>query len=167
MKWYKLTGEKFGKLTVIGVGKILKVKNGTRKYWKCKCECGQEIEVISAALVKGKTKSCGCLRKTFAINRSRELSPKWKGGKHTDVDGYVKILVNGKYRREHSVEMEKKLGRKLIKNENVHHINGIKNDNRIENLELWSTSHPCGQRIKEKINWCIEFLSFYAPEKLK
>ncbi len=58
--------------------------------------------------------------------------------------------------------MMKHIGRKLYKHENVHHINGIRDDNRIENLELWSTKQPYGQRVEDKIAFCKEFLSDYG-----
>lgn len=40
-------------------------------------------------------------------------------------------------------------------------------DNRLENLELWSSSQPSGQRVKDKVQWAIEILSLYQPELLK
>ena len=87
--------------------------------------------------------------------------------KHITSGGYVDVKVRGKWMKEHRHIMEKHIGRKLKKQETVHHRNGVRSDNRIENLELWECSHPHGQRAKDKLEWAWKIIERYEPIKHK
>lgn len=56
-KFVDLTGRKFGRLTVIKRAGYYKKEI----MWRCKCDCGKEVDVIGGSLKRGNTKSCGCL----------------------------------------------------------------------------------------------------------
>lgn len=84
--------------------------------------------------------------------RARNSGPNhksWKGGRGKNAHGYVVLRKYGKIYLEHRVVMEEHLGRKLKKPETVHHINGKRDDNRIENLELWTKAHGAGIRVSD------------------
>jgi len=61
--------------------------------------------------------------------------------------------------------MEQRLSRPLLPDETVHHINGVKDDNRPENLELWSSTHPKGQRVSDLLAWALVIVERYDAKK--
>ena len=84
---------------------------------------------------------------------SRALPPK-PPGRWLKSDGYVtvRLVDDGPLMIEHRYVMELIIGRPLLRGENVHHVNGVRHDNRPENLELWSVTQPPGQRMNERIH---------------
>lgn len=150
-------GRTFGHLEVIE-----KLTEHKGDIWLCKCHlCG--ISKIFKRCTLYDSISCGCSKR------------KPIGHKFTLKQGYVRIKVannrgrnisNTNYQFEHKVVMEAILGRKLYKKETVHHKNGVKNDNRPENLELWYGGQPTGQRVDDLVKWAWEIIHKYDPNFL-
>lgn len=67
----------------------------------------------------------------------------------------------GHYVFEHILVMERILDRYLLPEESVHHRNGVRSDNRPENLELWTRPQPAGIRVTDAIAWAREILARY------
>lgn len=129
----------------------------------CSC-CGDEFEryAITIARTEAAGKPLYCSRRcvkglgrprilnSYAHRRLKPDHPLWC---MASEGGMVMV---------HRLVIAEALGRPLLPDEVVHHINGIRHDNRLENLELWTTSHPKGQRVEDKLLWAREILAVYG-----
>lgn len=142
--------------------------------------CGEEF-LWHARSSHNATKNRGTFCTVQCANRSptkAQGAPKgekhinWNGGRSKARGGYVLIRVpdhpdvqgnTRMYVMEHRLVMEQHLGRYLLPTENVHHLNGIRDDNRIENLELWAKCQLPGQRVKDLLAHARWILETYGP----
>ena len=163
-----LTGKRYGKLSVIRLGKP---NRWGQSQWEVVCDCGRTKTVGGNSLKRGLTKSCGC----GMVKRGAE-NPRWKGGVKV-YNGYRFIYVSepskirvgamNVYLPEHAVVMSTHLGRPLLRGETVHHKNGNRQDNRIENLDLMPVNrHPAGQRAEDLVKYAHDIISQYDPPRL-
>lgn len=109
------------------------------------------------------------------IRTRREKSEPYEGGWRLNAHGYLTRTVRSsgttalqnRTEFQHRTVVEAQIGRNLLPEETVHHKNGVRTDNRIENLELWSSRQPAGQRVEDKVQYALEILELYAPERIR
>ena len=99
--------------------------------------------------------SAECVKASRSVRRAKDSVGWYIQAK----SGYVVRSFQGRTQLQHRYIMEQHLGRPLEPFENIHHVNGVKDDNRIENLEIWITKQPQGQRTEDLISWAIAILN--------
>ena len=153
----------------------MRIKTG--ENINCKV-CNKLFYLSLNRLKKGWAIYCSqeCKKKSgfYRDNFMSSKNPRWHGGRGINNKGYVWVLERSHPNAstigqvlEHRIIMEKHLGRYLESFENVHHKNGIKTDNRLENLELWVTKQPKGQKPDDLVKWAKEVLKLYGENELK
>ena len=151
MRKLNIAGQQFGRLTAI---KESEARKSNRVTWHCECKCGNKVLVTAKSLAKGYTKSCGCLHKEKSIlnlpKNARSI-----GYKRVTQKGYIEIKTEFGFVREHVKVMQDHIGRAIKQNECVHHKDGNKKNNNLENLELMNhgehtRDHHLGKKRSEK-----------------
>lgn len=167
-KFDDLTGKNFGKWRVLK-------REESRKWvtmWLCQCECGNTGMVSSSSLKRAKSTSCGCISIERCVKASGPNSPRWKGGRLTTPAGYILVKDRSHanankrgYVFEHVLMMTQHLGRALSPHEHVHHVDGNKTNNSLDNLELWAGFHPSGQRVDDLVAFAWKIIEMYDPSR--
>lgn len=154
--------------TCIHCGASFATKASTTQCGSCSHQRSKRPCRTCGEMVDRRSEQC---RTCWGAEHGGASNPNWGGGRTMHVaHGYVKLKTPGHpradsqgYVREHVLVMEEVIGRFLLPGENVHHRNGVRDDNRPENLELWTVAQPAGQRAADLLAWAREVIARYEP----
>lgn len=154
-----LTGQKFGRLTVIKkVENNVNAKGGQRSAWLCECECGKRIVVTGDKLKNGNTKSCGCLQKEKAAKSLKEI--------HKKIDYHI---INASKRKQNTYDLSGDYGIGYTSNANDDGINyfyfDLEDYDKIKNY-CWSfaNNYVVANSLDKKCNIRMHRLIMDAPD---
>ena len=144
------------------------LRRAETKIGNCK-NCGDEFSIIWRRRTHCSVKCQRQWKVRADLKRRKEPDARWKanGSIRISANGYQDIkLSDGVWVSHHRHVMEQHLGRPLQKKETVHHKSGDRSDNRLLNLELWSSAQPGGQRVVDKLVWAQEIIELYGARPL-
>lgn len=167
-------------------GKEMHAKHSGQKYCSVACAnlaktkdktvicavCGVSFERPHGKTRAYCSRSCANKARYMGLKKPEiTLDKRIIGQKIINTHGYVLVRYNGKKVLEHRLVMEQVIGRPLTKDEYVHHINGNRQDNRPENLELWTKTNddkkdPHGIRVVDKVINLIKLLNIEEKRKV-
>lgn len=134
-------------------------------------QCGGPITAVrkpSGYIKRGRNLCSSECRALFRrLSYQAKFPDQQVGAPRAYKNGYLRVVVPGKNGEpsrevfEHRYVMELSIGRHLLPTETVHHVNGNRTDNRLENLELFSSRHGPGQRVTDKLAFCVEMVRTY------
>lgn len=167
--WYAYTKQRRTVPCEVCAAPFERVVKGTRT---CSVACGNVLKQKDRSVV---CTACGvsfvrphgkqrlyCSRSCAMRERNRTgQTMKSQGAVSKHSSGYTVQKVGAAWVMQHRLVMEDVLGRKLLPKERVHHKNGVRDDNRPENLELWTVDHkdPPGVRLMDQITHLASKLS--------
>lgn len=135
-------------------------------YKRTLCHACRQRDLCACGRPKQKT-SKRCMT-CWRLSEAGPDNGNWRGGRTRHTAGYLMVRTPGHprggttgYVFEHILVAEELLGRYLKPGETVHHRNGVRDDNRPENLELWTRPQPSGIRASDAIAWAREILARY------
>jgi hypothetical protein len=143
-----------------------------RDSWLCVCNCGRQVNAYTDDLRLGRARACRICDPESEIVQARRYPERPKpvspiSERRLQGTGYILVRSpQGRWVPEHRLVAKKMLGRPLAEGERVYHLNGKRDDDRAENLQVRTSPPSSGLTPDELVRYAVAILERYAPERL-